>query len=414
MLLLGAKVMENHEKLTLSIQIEVLQFNLMRMRAVAWTLMYVSAIITVIHYGEVFFTKTEREMVPAYIGIHIILFYIDLAVLLFVKEKRIKVTTFNLRKYEFILLAYIYTILVLITVITVMDIYFFKHAALYEVLFLIICTFFPLPFRKIFWIMLITVPPLVISAYLSIGISGESIKIFLPMSLIIPMGLIIQRHTFKIKRQFTKQHILLQEEMTKSKNLSKLLAEKNNELSEQVLRDTLTNLPNRRAFNNKLTQIGQQLSKPKSLSVMMIDIDFFKNLNDYYGHLKGDEALIKVATLLDEIAAKYNAFAARWGGEEFVIVSQHAAKFSEHVCEEILEEVRNLNIRHERSEVADILKVSIGMCHAKISNSEQLKACCVLADEALFTAKQNGRNNFFSKNEISLKTYDYLYNVRKR
>ncbi|MFB7155243.1 GGDEF domain-containing protein [Lysinibacillus sp. NPDC056232] len=389
--------MENQEKLVLSIRKEMIQFNLKRMRTVAWTLMYVSAIITIIHYGEVFFSKTERAMVPAYIAIHTILFYIDLAVLLFVKEKRIQVTTLNLRKYEFILLSYIYTILLLITVITVMDVYFFKHAALYEVLFLLICVIFSIPFLKIFWIMLITVPPILISAYLSVGVSGESIKILLPMSLIIPIGLVIQRYIYKVQRQLTKQHILLQEEMIKSKKLSELLAEKNNELSEQALRDTLTNLPNRRAFNNKLTQIGQQLSKPKSLSVMMIDIDFFKNLNDTYGHLQGDEALIKVAALLDEIAEKYNAFAARWGGEEFVIVSQHAAKFSEHVCEEILEEVRNLNIRHEHSKVADILTVSIGMCHAKISNSEQLKTCCELADQALYTAKQNGRNNFYSK-----------------
>ncbi|MFT9817267.1 GGDEF domain-containing protein [Lysinibacillus sp. NPDC056185] len=389
--------MGNQEELALSIQKEMVQFNLKRMRTVAWTLMYISAIITIIHYGEVFFVKTERAMVPAYIAIHTILFYLDLAVLLFVKEKKLKVTSLNLRKYETILLAYIYTILLLITVITVMDVYFFKHTALYEVLFLLICTVFAIPFLKIFWIMLITVSPILISAYLSVGISGESIKIFLPMCLIIPIGLMIQRHTYKVQSKITKQHILLQEEMKKSKNLSKLLAEKNNELSEQVLRDTLTNLPNRRAFNNKLTQIGQQLSKPTSLSVMMIDIDFFKNLNDYYGHLQGDEALIKVAALLEEIAEKYNAFAARWGGEEFVIVSQHAAKFSEHVCEEILEEVRNLNIRHERSEVADIVTVSIGMCHAKISNSEQLKICCELADQALYTAKQNGRNNFYCK-----------------
>lgn len=391
--------MENQEKLVHSIQKEMIQFNLKRMRTVAWTLMYVSAIITIIHYGEVFFSKTERAMVPAYIAIHTILFYIDLAVLLFVKEKRIQVTTLNLRKYEFIVLTYIYTILLLITMITVLDVYFFKHAALYEVLFLLICVIFSIPFMKIFWITLITVPPILISAYLGVGVSGESIKILLPMSLIIPIGLVIQRRTYKAQRQFTKQHILLQEEMAKSKKMSKLLAEENSELSEQALRDTLTNLPNRRAFNNKLTQIGQQLSKPKSLSVMMIDIDFFKNLNDYYGHLQGDEALIKVAALLDEIAEKYNAFAARWGGEEFVIVSQHAAKFSEHVCEEILEEVRNLNIRHEHSKVADIVTVSIGMCHAKISNSEQLKTCCELADLALYTAKQNGRNNFYSKSE---------------
>ncbi|MDM5246890.1 MULTISPECIES: diguanylate cyclase [unclassified Lysinibacillus] len=391
--------MENQEKLALSIQKEMIQFNLKRMRTVAWTLMYVTAIITIIHYGEVFFSETESEMVPVYIAIHTILFYIDLAVLLFVREKKIQVTSLNLRKYEFILLAYIYTILLLITVITVMDVYFFKHAALYEVLFLMICTVFAIPFRKIFWIMFITVPAILISAYMSNGISGEGIKVFLPMSLIIPMGLIIQRHTYKVQKQFTTQHILLDEEMTKSKQLSKLLAEKNNELSEQALRDTLTNLPNRRAFNNKLTQIGQQLSKPKSLTVIMVDIDFFKNFNDYYGHLQGDEALKKVAALIEEIAEKYNAFAARWGGEEFIIVSHHAAKFAEHVCEEILEEVYNLNIRHERSKIADVVTVSIGMCHAKISISEHLNTCCALADEALYTAKQNGRNNFYSKNE---------------
>jgi len=156
-----------------------------------------------------------------------------------------------------------------------MDVYFFKHAVLYEVLFLLICTVFSISFLETFLIMLVTVLPILISAYLSVGISGESIRILLPMSLIIPIGLIIQRHTYKIQKQITKQQILLQVEMTKTKNLSKLLTEKNNELSEQAFRDTLTNLPNRRAFNHKLTQIGQQLSKPKSLSVMMIDLDFF-------------------------------------------------------------------------------------------------------------------------------------------
>lgn len=211
--------MENQEKLALSIQKEMIQFNLKRMRTVAWAMMYISAIITIIHYGEVFFSKTERAMVPAYIVIHIILFYLDLAVLLFVREKKIKVTSLNLRKYEYILLAYIYTILVLITVITLMDVYFFKHAALYEVLFLLICTVFSIPFLKFFWITFITVPPIIISTYLSVGISGESIKIFLPMALIIPIGLIIQRYIYKVQRQFMKQHILLQEEMKKSKNL---------------------------------------------------------------------------------------------------------------------------------------------------------------------------------------------------
>ncbi|AVK83126.1 GGDEF domain-containing protein [Lysinibacillus sp. B2A1] len=392
--------MENQEKLALAIRKEMVYFNLKRMRTVAWSLMYVSAVVTIIHYGEVFFSKTERVMVPAYIAIHFILFYIDLAVLLLIKEKKLHVTFLNLRKYEMILLMYIYIVLLLITAITVMDVYYFKHAALYEVLFLIICTVFAISFRKIYPLVVVTALAIFISAYLGNGILGESIKVFLPMSLILPIGFVIQHHIYKVQKQFITQHILLGEEMTKSKQLSKLLAEKNNELLEQALRDSLTNLPNRRAFNNKLTQIGQQLHKAKNITVMMIDIDFFKNFNDYYGHLQGDEALIKVAAVLDEIAGKYNAFAARWGGEEFVIISQHASKFAEHVCEEILEEVRSLNIRHEHSKIADTVTVSIGMCHAKISTIEQLETCCELADQALYKAKQNGRNNFYGKNEL--------------
>lgn len=79
--------MENQEKLALAISKEMIYFNVKRMRTVAWSLMYVSAVITIIHYGEVFFSKTEQVMVPAYIAIHTILFYIDLAVLLLIKEK---------------------------------------------------------------------------------------------------------------------------------------------------------------------------------------------------------------------------------------------------------------------------------------------------------------------------------------
>ncbi|EON73252.1 hypothetical protein [Lysinibacillus sphaericus] len=81
----------------------------------------------------------------------------------------------------------------------------------------------------------------------------------LPMSLIVPIGLVIQHRIYKMQKQFTKEHILLEEEITKSKQLSKLLAEKNSELTEQALRDSLTNLPYRRAFNDKLEHMVQHL-----------------------------------------------------------------------------------------------------------------------------------------------------------
>lgn len=393
-------MMENQEKLAFSIREEMVQSNLKGMRIVAWTLMYVSVIISLIHYGEVFFVKVERAMVPVYIAIHIAMFYIDVAVLLFIREKRIHITPVNIQKYERLVVVYIYTIMLLITAISVLDVYFFRHAALYEVILIIICTVFALPLRKIVWIILLSASAIIVSAYMSAGISSENIKIILPMSLLIPIGVMIQYQTYKVRKQIHTQHILLNEEMTKTKRLSELLAIKNNELAEQALKDSLTNLPNRRAFNQKLNKIGQQLYQTQPLTVIMIDIDCFKKFNDYYGHLQGDAAIVKVASLLEEIAGKYNAFVARWGGEEFVMISQHTHKVAEPVCEEILEEIRQLNIPHLQSTIAQQVTVSIGMCQAKIAKYEHLQTCCELADQALYLAKQNGRNNYFCKMAI--------------
>lgn len=392
--------MENQETIAFSIRKEMVQSNLKGMRTVAWILMYVSFIITLIHYGEIFFDKTERAMVPIYIVIHTVMFYIDVAVLLFVREKRMIINSFNIQKYEHLIVVYIYTVILLITAISVMDVYFFHHAALYEVMLIIVCTVFALPLRKIIWIILLTAPTIIASTYMSVGISSENIKIILPISLLIPVGIMIQYQTYKARKQFNTQHILLDKEMTKTKQLSELLAVKNNELKEQALKDTLTNLPNRRAFNIKLTKIGQQLHKTQSLTVMMIDIDCFKKFNDYYGHLQGDEVISKVASAIEEVAEKYNAFVARWGGEEFVMISQHTQKFAEPLCEAILEEVRYLKIPHEQSDVDEYVTVSIGMCHAKITTNEHLQTCCELADQALYRAKKNGRNNYYHKMAI--------------
>ncbi|MNH16257.1 diguanylate cyclase [compost metagenome] len=82
------------------------------------------------------------------------------------------------------------------------------------------------------------------------------------------------------------------------------------------------------------------------------------------------------------------------------MISQHTHKFAEPVCEEILEEVRELNIPHIQSTIAQHVTVSIGMCHAKITKYEQLQSCCELADQALYLAKQNGRNNYYRKMAI--------------
>jgi diguanylate cyclase (GGDEF)-like protein len=155
--------------------------------------------------------------------------------------------------------------------------------------------------------------------------------------------------------------------------------------------DPLTGLANRRSLNDFLAQEWKRsFRSKKSLSVLIIDIDFFKEYNDFYGHLKGDECLCLVSNVIKKYARRLDDLAARFGGEEFVLVlgeteKDDAIRLAQSLCRKIAA----LNIPHVKGKT---LTVSIGVSamfpDAMHDNTSYLSH----ADKALYEAKKNGRN----------------------
>lgn len=173
-------------------------------------------------------------------------------------------------------------------------------------------------------------------------------------------------------------------------NISKL------HLLDKVYSDELTGIYNRRFLEESLPQIIPPLSQPGStLSVLMIDVDFFKRYNDTYGHSKGDECLHAVAQAIKECLVRPEDFVARYGGEEFIAVMPDMD--GPETCllaQRILDRVQGCRIPHEKNEASAYVTVSVGAVTGETVYSRNAEAYIAKADKALYMSKQNGRNRY--------------------
>jgi diguanylate cyclase (GGDEF)-like protein len=165
-------------------------------------------------------------------------------------------------------------------------------------------------------------------------------------------------------------------------------------LGQLAERDGLTSLYNRRSYDEYIDRIWRQSRREQTqLTVMLIDIDHFKAFNDYYGHQAGDDALKKVAMIIADGAQRPLDFAARFGGEEFSLVLYGPANEAGHELPEHLREgVEALKIRHEKSTTAQYLTVSVGVAIVTPGGERSKAGAIQMADEALYQAKEEGRN----------------------
>jgi diguanylate cyclase (GGDEF)-like protein len=165
-------------------------------------------------------------------------------------------------------------------------------------------------------------------------------------------------------------------------------------LREMVARDGLTGIQNRRMFDQHIIRVWQQgVREQQQIAVLLVDIDCFKNYNDRYGHQAGDECLRAVARSLTKCARRPLDFVARYGGEEFAVVLYEASRdYVAEVLTRIQRSIAELNIPHDASVVASRLTVSVGAGFIKPSASRTPEGLIQLADEALYTAKEQGRN----------------------
>ncbi|MCL2702401.1 MAG: diguanylate cyclase [Defluviitaleaceae bacterium] len=168
------------------------------------------------------------------------------------------------------------------------------------------------------------------------------------------------------------------------------------EENEKLFFDGLTGIYNRRFFDETILRIIKSLSRSGSvLSLMMIDIDFFKDYNDTYGHSAGDDCLKAVAALLSKNVPRADDFVARYGGEEFVIVlpntDENGARI---VAERLLAGIRERAIPHKTSAVADHVTFSIGFVTDNVKHTHTAGNFIKRADEMLYKSKHSGRNMY--------------------
>ena len=156
--------------------------------------------------------------------------------------------------------------------------------------------------------------------------------------------------------------------------------------------DPLTELPNRRAFDHRLdTEIQKAKNEKTPVSVLMIDIDHFKDYNDYYGHPAGDACLKQVADAIKEACGE--GFAARIGGEEFaVILANSDEKQAEAVANHVCGTIFSRGIEHKDSSTAHVVTASIGAATQNDVTTLDAKSLLIDADSALYFGKRNGRN----------------------
>ncbi|CCG09363.1 GGDEF domain-containing response regulator [Pararhodospirillum photometricum] len=169
-----------------------------------------------------------------------------------------------------------------------------------------------------------------------------------------------------------------------------LLKQRTDDLHRLAIQDPLTRLANRRAFDDALDQeIRRARRNATPLSLLMLDVDYFKRYNDHYGHPKGDEALRAVAGVLARYSRRAGEMAARLGGEEFaVLLPGLSADTATLLAERIRASVIDLGLPHAFSDVAPVLSVSLGVA-AYEPEGTALTDC---ADQALYAAKKAGRN----------------------
>jgi len=169
--------------------------------------------------------------------------------------------------------------------------------------------------------------------------------------------------------------------------------------------DDLTGLENRRACEMHINDLWHIFRhKENCITILIVDIDNFKNYNDYYGHLAGDKVLISVANILKETINEFNGYISRWGGEEFICLLPFTnSSNGKIIADKLVKSVSNAKIPHIKTPLKEkIITVSIGGASTNISEDTDPVEIINAADKSMYEAKNSGKNksgnfNIFSK-----------------
>ena len=173
-----------------------------------------------------------------------------------------------------------------------------------------------------------------------------------------------------------------------------ILKEKTDSLERLATIDALTKIPNRRSYDSFIKQEWNRAKRTKTpLSLVFVDVDYFKPFNDNYDHAAGDECLAKVARALESSLHRATDFVARYGGDEFVaVLTDTDIEPARAIAENMQTNLDDMNITHPYSDVSDRVTISVGVTTTVPTDSLSQDSLIKAADSALYEAKEQGRN----------------------
>ena len=174
------------------------------------------------------------------------------------------------------------------------------------------------------------------------------------------------------------------------------LEQANKQLQKLALVDELTQITNRRGFEQYFNREYRRMKRDKKpLSLIIADVDYFKNYNDRYGHKAGDHCLKQIAQTINSTLKRAGDLVCRYGGEEFAIILPDTDSYGAvHLAETIREQIQQLNIIHESSTVSNLITLSLGVATTMSTTASQPDIMLKAADDALYQAKQQGRDRY--------------------
>jgi diguanylate cyclase (GGDEF)-like protein len=196
----------------------------------------------------------------------------------------------------------------------------------------------------------------------------------------------------------------IQQDHTKLHAIAKKLKSANKKLESASYTDSLTNLYNRRYFNHIYERELKRAKRDKTyITFMMLDIDYFKQYNDTYGHVEGDFALKTVAKVLKDTLKRPSDYVFRLGGEEFgILLSQTNESDSANLARKLLSAVKSRELKHEKSKVSDYVTVSVGVVCCIADDALADEVLISRADEMLYKAKEGGRDRYQITTNVTL------------
>lgn len=191
----------------------------------------------------------------------------------------------------------------------------------------------------------------------------------------------------------------LNKKIQELKNKLEDLKKTNEKLENMATRDHLTGLYNRQEFEKVLKKEWRYaIRESEPIALVMIDIDNFKNFNDHYGHLAGDNCLQDLSKSMQNSLKRPRDFIARFGGEEFVVILPETDEDgAKHTAEKIRKSVYDLQIPHKYSNVEDYITISLGIAQTDEAELFIFEEVLDAADHALYKAKESGKNKFCFK-----------------